>query len=359
METVYTRVMARHLVHNAFCLAIWVVSLTAFGQESAKEAPQTTTIQVQSQLVLVPTEVQTSKGEELYGLTADKFVIEDNGVPQRVRLDDSGRVQPLSLVVVVQCSRSAWAEMNKMKGLDTMIDAVVDGAPAEVAVVQFGTGEDLVSKFEMDSAKRNAALSKLGPCEDGGSTIYDAVEYAGQILQAHKAKGRRVVLLISETRDHGSEAKAEHVIEQMARSNIVVDSLSFSPMRDAVVSDLKHPGAGAAGGVIGLLLAAVQALRTNAPKTLAHMSGGEYMNFASQRGFDKNLLALANHVNNYYSLSFQPRFPADAEGSNQAQPGLHTLRVTVPFYPDAKIRHRESYWADSPTSPNATDGSKR
>jgi VWFA-related protein len=317
------------------------------AQSQQEPSQGTTTLQVRSQLVLVPTEVRTHSGDEIYTLTADKFVIEDNGVRQRVRLDDSGMVQPLSLVVAVQCSRTAFAEMDKMRGLDTMIDAVVGAAPAEVAVIQFGTGEDLVSKFETDPAKRNAALNRVTPCEDGGSTIYDAVEYAGQILEAHHAKGRRVVLLVSETRDHGSEAKAEHVIEQLARSNVVVDSLSFSPMRDAIVDDVKHTN-GASGGLIGLLWAAVQALRTNAPKTLANMSGGEYMNFASQKGFDKNLLALANHVNNYYSLSFQPRFPANAEGSNLAQPGLHKLKVYVPDYPDAKIRFRESYWADGP-----------
>ena len=60
---------------------------------------------MQSQLVLVPTAVQTPKGDEIYGLTADSFLVEDNGVRQRVRLDDSGTVQPLSIVVAVQCSR--------------------------------------------------------------------------------------------------------------------------------------------------------------------------------------------------------------------------------------------------------------
>lgn len=342
-------------VKIAALLLLAGAALTARGQEPKQETQQdpqtspTTRLTVQSQLVFVPTAVQTGKGQPIYGLTADDFVVEDNGVRQHPRLDESGTVQPLSIVVAVQCSRSAWAEAQKMRGLTTMVDSIIGGAPAEVAVVQFGTGEDLLSKFETDPDRRTAAINQLAPCEDGGNTIYDAVEYAGQLLEAHKAKGRRVVLLVSETRDHGSEAKAEHVAEQLARSNIVVDALTFSPFRDEQVDALQYKRDSSLLNPAALIYTIIQALRTNAPKTLARMSGGEYMNFATGKGFDRELLTLANHVNNYYVLSFVPRFPADAEGSMMAQPGMHDLKVTVTKYPDAKVRHRESYWAQGIT----------
>ncbi|HEY4358710.1 MAG TPA: VWA domain-containing protein [Acidobacteriaceae bacterium] len=343
----------RHIA--AVCLFLFAGTIISASAQEPKQEPQpqdaaqnsqTTRLTVQSQLVFVPTAVQTGKGAPIYGLTADDFVIEDNGIRQRPRLDESGTVQPLSIVVAVQCSREAWAEAQKMRGLSTMVDAIIGGAPAEVAVIQFGTGEDLLSKFETDPNRRTAALNQLAPCEDGGNTIYDAVEYAGQVLEAHKAKGRRVVLLVSETRDHGSEVKAEHVVEQLARSNIVVDALTFSPFRDEQVGALKYERQSSLLNPAALIYTIIQSLRTNAPKTLARMSGGEYMNFATGKGFDRELLTLANHVNNYYVLSFVPHFPADTEGSMMAQPGLHDLRVTVTKYPDAKIRHRESYWAE-------------
>ncbi len=336
--------------------AFMLLGTTTHFQINAQEQPAppssnsgdqpTTRLQVQSQLVFVPTTVRTKKGETIYGLTADRFVIEDNGVKQKVRLDDSGQVQPISLVVVFQCSRGTIAEMEKLKGLPIMVDELIGDAPAEMAVVKFGGGEDLVSKFVTTPERREAALNTLQPCEDKDATVYDAVEYAGQILEAHHAKGRRAILLISETRDHGSEAKAEHVIEQLSRSNIVLESVSFSPFRDEQVDAIKGGGTPSVLNPVALIMAAVQALRTNAPKTLARLSGGEYINFASQKSFDKGLLTLGNHVNNYYVLSFRPTFPVDAAGSNLAQPGLHDLKVTVPEYPDAKLGHRSSYWAE-------------
>src|SRR5277367_6095906 len=93
---------------------------------------------VRSDLVFLPTRVQTKKGETVYGLRADQFVVEDNGVRQTVTIDEDPESSGLSLVVVVQCSRSAEDEMKKWKGLGTMIESIVGGAPHEVAVVAYG-----------------------------------------------------------------------------------------------------------------------------------------------------------------------------------------------------------------------------
>ena len=319
----------------------------ALGQDAAKAAPsnQTPTITVQSQLVLVPTEVRTKKGDTIYGLHADDFTVEADSVHQRVRLDESGDPVPLSLVVVVQCSRDAFREGPKIRGLSTMVDAVVGGAPAQVAVADFGTEPELLTNLTPDPDKREQAFAKLQPCyDDGGASVYDAVAYGNWILERAHAPGRRVILLISETRDHGSVGKLAGIVESLNRANTIVDAVSFSPGRDAIVEDAKT-GDGAAGSVIGLALMAVQALRKIAPKEFARETGGEYINFSNQNGFDRGLNTLANRLHNAYALSFVPHFPPDSAG---ATPGLHELRVRVPKYPDAVIKAREAYWSTAP-----------
>ena len=231
------------------------------------------TLTVQSQLVLVPTEVRTHGGEIVYGLQAGDFVITADGVPQRVRLDDSGAPVPLSLVVLVQCSRSAWREGPKIRGLGTMVDAIVGGAPAEVAVVDFGKELELLSGLSADPARREAAFAKLEPCDDDpGVAILDAIAYANRLLDRHRATGRRVILLVSETRDHGSLAKPQTVLETLNRSNTVLDAVSFSPGREDFKEDLAKND-GATGGAVGLVLSALQALRKNVPKELAARPG--------------------------------------------------------------------------------------
>ena len=327
-------------------------SLGMHAQTVDKNQPPPTTLQVQSQLVLVPTTVETSRGEVIYGLKASQFLTEDNGARQDVRLEDTaGEARPLSLVVVVQCSRSAEREFPKLRGIAAMISALVGEAPTDTAVVQFGTGEELLSGFTRNPDTRDSALSELAPCGDDEDTIFDAVDYANTLLDSYHAPGRRVILLISETRDHGSDTKPQDVIRALGRSNTVVDTVSFTPAKSQLIDETEHgPPPGATMNLLAPILMAVEATRKNAPKEFAALSGGEYINFTTQRGFDRSLSTLSNHVHNYYLLSFVPKFPADAQGSHAAAPGLHRLSVKIPDYPAAAVRHRESYWANSITA---------
>ena len=164
------------------------------------------------------------------------------------------------------------------------------------------------------------------------------MDYAARLLDARKNHYRHAILLISETRDHGSLKKPAQVIAALGRTNTVVDSVSFGPGKTEVLNDLKYGGG---SGPIGMLLMAVHALRKNMAKELSALSGGEYINFTTQKGFDNGLQQLSNHVHNYYLLSFKPH----AETNGEPSPGMHSIRVKIPDYPDARIRFRESYFA--------------
>ena len=310
-------------------------------------ASQAATLRVQSQLVLVPTNVQTKHGETIYGLKVNQFAIEADGVPQRVQLDQSEDVRPIAIAVVVQCSRGAVAEWDKINGLPTMIDALVGGAPSHVAVIDYGSEPELLTGFTKLPERRNKALGELTPCpDDTGAATLDALAYANRLFEQANPAGRRVIVLVSETRDHGSKIKPEAMIRSLGRSNVVVDAMAFSPGRDAMVEDLKHQD-GASGGPIGLVMMLVQALRKNVSKELSRQSGGEYINFGSARKFDQGLNGVANHAGNYYLLSFQPHYPPPpAENPARYAGPLHTITVKVTDYPDAVVRHRENYWTD-------------
>ena len=216
------------------------------AQASADPSPQSPAaaapnIVVQSQLVLVPTEVRTRKGDTIYGLHAEDFTVTADGISQRVRLDDSSNPLPLSLVVLVQCSRDAWREGPKIQGLSTMVDAIVGAAPARVAVVDFGRELELLTGLTADLDKRDAAFHKLQPCfDDPGSGIFDALSYANRLLDRDHATGRRVVLMISETRDHGSLAKPASVIEALNRSNTIRSRIAFTTGTNSALFHTSH-----------------------------------------------------------------------------------------------------------------------
>jgi len=52
-----------------------------------------------------------------------------------------------------------------------------------------------------------------------------------------------------------------------------------------------------------------EALRENVPHTLAELTGGQYINFTTAKGFDKGVYDLTNQLHNEYRLSFHPKSP--------------------------------------------------
>ena len=69
-------------------------------------------------VVLVPALVRDKAGDTVYGLQSGDFIIEDDGVPQAVRLDEAAEAEPVSLVVAIQTGRRADFELPRMRGLE-------------------------------------------------------------------------------------------------------------------------------------------------------------------------------------------------------------------------------------------------
>src|ERR1700731_3167909 len=99
------------------------------------EAPDV--IRARSNLVLVPTLVETKKGDPVFELQPKDFVITDNGVIQPARLEEDTDLEPLALAVVIQTGREAFAQTNNLRGLNTMIDSMIGDVERRVAIIGF------------------------------------------------------------------------------------------------------------------------------------------------------------------------------------------------------------------------------
>ncbi len=325
---------------------------------------QDTQFSARSNLVFLPTRVQTKKGDTIYGLQPDQFVVEDNGVRQTVNIDEDPESSGLSLVVAVECGRSAYLEFKKLKGLGAMIGGIVGDAPHEVAIVSYGIGPYVLSDFSRSSDAVGAGLAKLKDCHSGYAATIDTVYFAINMLKRRHNHYRKAILLIGETRDHGSKSKLSDVVAELGITDTVIYFVAFSPLRDEALHDLMHandaynvekPREGPPPDVEKPppetvwpekhplfpwppeFLMIANALRKNAASELAALSGGEYANFTTQKGFDAELQRISNQIHNYYLLSYKP--PTDSAWS------MHTIRVRVPDHPDAMIQTRKSYWS--------------
>jgi VWFA-related protein len=304
----------------------------------------------ESTVVLVPTLVRTKSGEVVHGLTADDFIVEDNGVDQSVRLDNSVDIEPLSVVVTVEIGRDAvlilpTAGTGKtpsaeapLSGLGTMLKAFVGQDEADVAVVSFDSHVHLVQGFSEDIPSVADKLDKLAPGDDGAA-ILDAVSYSVELFNHQATNGRRVLLLISETRDQGSHiARIANIVQEVGLSNTIVYSLAFSPARAEFMHDLhEQPARNTYPNLLAPLMIGANSVRKNSAMTIARLAGGEYATFTNARSFDEHIETFAGDDRDRYVLAFQPQSP---------KPGPHTITVRLRNrQPGYTVTARSMYWS--------------
>jgi VWFA-related protein len=327
--------MGRYKYSGHARLRLFVCALVFLCFRGIGSPAQQITLRARSNLVLVPTLVEDSAGGPVFDLTAKDFRVTDNGVPQKIHLDADSDHEPISIVVLVQTGGSALREFHKMAGLPTMVEALAGATRNRIAVVTFDSQPRELLDFSSSPAAVNQAFAAIEPGDDGAA-IFDAVWYAVDMLQDEPPQNQRVIVLVSETRDHGSRTPIQNVIEKIGRANVVVYSLAFSPSRSDL-SDFSHPSGGIE--LLPLVRMAVAALRKNAAAAIPRMTGGEYFRFNHQKDLDRQMGLLANQVHNRYLLSFQPSDPT---------PGLHRLKVELTEPIPARILARTSYWANGP-----------
>jgi VWFA-related protein len=305
---------------------------------AANGLAQEPVIRTQTTVVLAPALVKDSKGKLVYGLHAADFIIEDDGVEQTVQLDEVVDTQPVSLVIAIQTGGSAAGEFARMRGLGNMLDPVIAQGQTEVAIVEFASKVHLLRDFTKDGARLRSDLANIRP-GDGGAAILDAINYSVKLLNKKPNNRQRVLLLISETRDHGSALKIADVATTLANSNTVTYTLAFSPSLSSVLDPFRGPARSEAApmNVIPAIAMAFQAMRKNIPKTIGLFTGGEYELFKSDKGFDNWMNEFDNHLYSRYLLSFQPEDP---------HPGFHAVEVRLRNRPGTTVLARTSYWVE-------------
>jgi VWFA-related protein len=316
-----------------------VVRLEAALQES--------TFNAQSNVVLVPTLVRDAKGNLVYGLRATDFMIEDDGVEQMPHLDEAADAEPVSLIIAVQRGRRAWREFDRIRGLPSMLEPVLSLPNTETALIFFDSKLDLVRDFTNRSDLVESDLKKL-EAGDSGAAILDSVSYSVKLLNQRPEGRQRVLLLISEVRDHGSHfAKLDDVVKLIGVANVAVYTFPFSPSLSQLLDTERgsnHDEAhwDAPPDIQGAFLMAMAAMKKNVAQAIASMSGGEYELFASRKSFETKMNSFTNHVHNRYLLSFEPRSP---------HPGLHEIRVQLrdPARKET-VLFRSNYWAGGITN---------
>jgi VWFA-related protein len=309
-------------------------------------APAQTTLHTTTTLVVVPTLVQTSDKGSVFSLAANDFVLTDNGVPQKVMLEEETK-RPLSLVVLMQTGGVARGQFASYANLEAMLASLLGGAPNKASIVNFDSRPEAASPFTSDVAQWRDAIDKPDQ-GDKGAAIYDGIAYALDLLKKEPASNRRAILLISQEHDDGSKTQMKDVVRSLGETNTAIYSVTFSGEKTAAKLAFKDPphlnppldiGGGASQGYFKLdapLRLIFGAMRENLSGEVARLSGGEAMSFDNRVELEQDMNVLGNHIRASYILSFYP---------TSTEPGLHTIKVSLAGHPEMVVSARTSYWA--------------
>jgi VWFA-related protein len=372
------------------CALVLLLCLACGVMRAQQDDSAPTTLTVRSNLVVVPALVTTKDGHVVFELKPDDFELTDNGVPQRLSLEQDTDSQPLALAVVVETGGAGPNHFEEYQQLDSILDALLGNVDHRIAVIGFDSAPHLLLPFtaETEDASKQLANLRHG---DPGAAILDAVAFAIAKLKEQPARYRRAVLLLSETVDQGSFTTLTDAVRLISDTNTMMYTFGFSSTRSAVSHEASKFNGSEPGPAHGCFskqgadpeydghyskqvldcisqlappirlatmafLAARSALHTNTTESIAQLTGGEYVHFKNTKDLKAGLFAVSNDVPNYYVLSFHPSAPT---------PGMHALHLEVKDREidrhskdrqSKDLRHlelkaRREYWLEDETKP--------
>jgi VWFA-related protein len=188
--------------------------------------PEKAQIKVKVSLVSAPVTVRDKSGEMVMDLEKKDFRVFDNAVEQRVEDYDLGG-DPISLVIVAETSSRVEALLPAVRRTGILLTETVVGLTGEAAVVAFDDDVRLDLPFTSDHTRIGKSMEALR-MGTSGTRLYDAMAQGVSLLKERPLNRRRVILVVAEAADTGSDRTLGEVLREAQVSNVVIYSATLS-----------------------------------------------------------------------------------------------------------------------------------
>jgi VWFA-related protein len=340
-----------------------------------QQAPPQTKIVTRVALVNTPVTVRDSNGQMVNTLDAKDLQVTDNGVPQQITHFDLGG-DPLSIVFLVETSSRIAPLLPQIQKSGIVLGETVMGPDGEAAVVGFNDAVDKLQDFTTNRDAIEKVFTRLNTVTSG-SKLFDAMAIGVEMLSgrplptAETPGRRRIMLILSEATDVGSETKLGAVLRQAQLSNVTIYSVGLSttmaelkappkdttphitppgtfpqpPMPGTVQTPETEATRYGSGNLMALAVWAVQHVKNkitdHALELAATATGGEHIATLKNHSIENAIDEIGGELHSQYSVSYIP------SGTNET--GYHEIKVTVKK-DGLKVRARPGYYLAGPES---------
>ncbi|MGO9230077.1 MAG: VWA domain-containing protein [Bryobacteraceae bacterium] len=330
-----------------------------------KEEPPTPSFTTEVQNVLAPVLVFDRDGNFVNGLQPNQFHLIDNGKEQNIHVDVA--YQPISLVILVQANSAVEKMLPSINKIGNMIEPLILGSQGEAAVIAFDHRIRTLQEFTSDPDKITIAVRKIQPGSSANHMI-DATEQAIRMLRSRPQNRRRIVLLIGETRDVGSEARGRETLITMQLYNIAFYAVDMSRIVEKLTAPQEIPRPdplppamyplpsgvpatpntvmqaygtqGDSAQFVPLLLEiyrdAKAIFKRNPVEIFTNGTGGTQFSFYRHNGLEDAIQRIGEQLHSEYLLSYNP--------NNKLEAGFHQISVYVSSPQAKRIQVRPGYW---------------
>lgn len=372
--------IALTLILGCFAIAPSVLAQAASGpipvpprgqSKPSEQKPSTgrveQVIRARANLVSTPVTVEDSRGEMVLNLTQTDFHIFDNGDEQSISHFDVGS-EPLSTVLVAETSSRVEPLLPAIRRAGIVFSQTVMALTGKAAVIGFDDDVALLQPFTRSGDAVQSAINHL-PEGGSGARLYDALDDAVSLLDEQPENRRRVIVVIAESTDSGSDAKLGEVLRRAQLANVTIYSIGLSSTAAAFrgkpeqtgPSPISPPGTfplpqipgvpqtpdtqAAGQGNINLLGLAIWIVQHAAADLLRHQlevastaTGGFYVHTHRDKTIQKALDKIGGELHAQYVVDYRPQ--------GEATVGYHEIRVTVDR-PKMSVRARPGYYLSS------------
>ena len=328
------------------------------------------TFRVRVNEVITPVTVRNANGEMILDLSKESFHIFDNGVEQKIEHFDLG-ANSLSIVLVVETSSHIDPMFPAVRQTGLVFTETVMAQTSEVAIVGYDDDVSLLKKFTTDPDTIEETIKNL-TTGNSGSHLYDAMSRGISLLDKRPAAQRRIMVVIGEAQDSGSENRLGEVLRQAQLANVTIYSLGLStamadlrapppppngphyppgtfpvPTRPGTAQTPESEAAAQDRGInylpiaIWLHISGKNAFWPNSLAIASKATGGMFLNAKKDSTIQKAVDAIGGEIHAQYSLGYRP--PPDVAS------GYHEIKVTVDRA-GVSVRTRPGYYLPPPAA---------